>query len=167
MPVPSSYNDITVDKTIRDHLGWVWYDRQFVVPKSWNDSNTRVNIRFGSVHYTAIVFLNGISVVNHTGGHLPFEAELSEHINWSGSNLLTVAVNNTLTPDTVPQGRTVYYNDSDKYPPGYHQLQYKFDFFNYAGIHRPVILFTTPRNFIYDISIRTGIVDNITGEDHF
>lgn len=24
MPVPSSYNDVTQDKDIRDHIGWAW-----------------------------------------------------------------------------------------------------------------------------------------------
>ncbi|KAH6653607.1 hypothetical protein BKA67DRAFT_326145 [Truncatella angustata] len=30
-PVPSSYNDIFVDANIRDHVGWVYYQRQVVV----------------------------------------------------------------------------------------------------------------------------------------
>lgn len=29
MPVPASYNDITEDNNIRDHVGTVWYDRKF------------------------------------------------------------------------------------------------------------------------------------------
>lgn len=37
----------------------------------------------------------------------------------------------------------MYHNDSMRYPPGYYEQQYNFDFFNYAGIHRPVILYTT------------------------
>ena len=28
MPVPSSYNDITTDQELRDHVGWVWYERE-------------------------------------------------------------------------------------------------------------------------------------------
>lgn len=56
MPVPSSYNDITQDKNIRDHVGVVWYDREFFVPATWNTSdNIRVWLRFGSVHYYAQV----------------------------------------------------------------------------------------------------------------
>lgn len=54
MPVPASYNDITEDSTLRDHVGTVWYDRKFFVPGSWSD-NKRVWIRFGSVHYEAHV----------------------------------------------------------------------------------------------------------------
>lgn len=53
MPVPSSYNDITQDSALRDHIGWVWYDREFFVAKSWSQSN--VFVRFGSASYHAIV----------------------------------------------------------------------------------------------------------------
>ena len=31
-----------------------------------------------------------------------------------------------------------------RYPAGYSTMDYNFDFFNYAGIHRPVSLYTTP-----------------------
>lgn len=54
MPVPSSYNDMTEDPSLRDHVGTVWYDRNFFIPNSWIDNN-RIWIRFGSVHYEAIV----------------------------------------------------------------------------------------------------------------
>lgn len=53
MPVPSSYNDVTQDPNIRDHIGWVWYQRDFFLPKSWKTQ--RVGVRFGSVNYHAIV----------------------------------------------------------------------------------------------------------------
>lgn len=41
------------------------------------------------------------------------------------------------------------------YPPGYFTLTGQFDFFNYAGIHRSVRLYTTPKVFIDDITIVT------------
>lgn len=53
MPVPSSYNDITQDAALRDHLGWVWYDREFFIPISWSQEN--IFVRFGSATYHAIV----------------------------------------------------------------------------------------------------------------
>jgi beta-glucuronidase len=55
MPVPSSYNDITVNSAVRDFIGWAWYQRQFYTPKRWCLDKQRVVLRFGSVHYTAIV----------------------------------------------------------------------------------------------------------------
>jgi beta-glucuronidase len=57
MPVPSSYNDITTDKEIRDHVGWVWYEREFFIPTDWQDK--RMVLRFGSVTHHAIVYING------------------------------------------------------------------------------------------------------------
>ena len=36
MPVPASYNDITTDaKELRDHVGWVWYETDAVIPRAW------------------------------------------------------------------------------------------------------------------------------------
>lgn len=37
---------------------------------------------------------------------------------------------------------------------------YSFDFFNYAGIHRSVVLYTTPRIHISDIITTTDIIEN-------
>lgn len=55
MPVPSSYNDITQDRDLRDFIGWVWYDKEVYVPKAWNSDDTRVVLRFESAHYNTIV----------------------------------------------------------------------------------------------------------------
>lgn len=42
--------------------------------------------------------------------------------------------------------------------------QYTFDFFNYAGIHRSVVLYTTPKTYIQDVSVTTDVIDNTIGE---
>lgn len=55
MPVPSSYNDVTVNSTVRDFVGWAWYQHEFYPPKRWWIDEQRVVLRFGSVHYTALV----------------------------------------------------------------------------------------------------------------
>jgi len=41
------------------------------------------------------------------------------------------------------------------YPPGYFVQNFQFDFFNYAGIHRHVLLYTTPLKYIADITVDT------------
>ena len=43
------------------------------------------------------------------------------------------------------------------YPPGYFVQNVQFDFFNYAGIHRSVQLYTTPSVYISDITVTTDI----------
>ncbi|XP_017885419.1 beta-glucuronidase isoform X2 [Ceratina calcarata] len=156
MPVPSSYNDITTSRELRDHIGAVWYQRTFFVPTSWRDQ--RVFVRFGSVNYLAQVWVNGGLVTNHEMGHLPFEAEISSYLVYDGKNRITVAVDNTLLQTSVPQGKIV---DTAADNGTVHVQTYTFDFFNYAGIHRPVLLHTKPRVYIKDITVKTGLIGDI------
>lgn len=158
MPVPSSYNDITNSKLVRDFVGWAWYDREFYVDRTW--SNNRIVLRIDSAHYNAIVWVNGQEAMKHEGGHLPFEADVTQFINIATVNYVTVAINNTLSPTTLPPGSIEYKTDPEKYPPGYFVQNLQMDFFNYAGIHRHVTLYTTPRIFIEDIDIVTSIQGN-------
>lgn len=153
MPVPASYNDITVDKRLRDHVGWVWYEREVAIPKDWQ--NKRMVLRFGSVTHHAVVYMNGKEIAKHKGGFLPFEVEIAPYVT-VGSNRLTVAVSNMLDESCLPYG---VLKDADPayFPAGEKQLRYEFDFFNYSGIHRPVRLYTTPDAYIKDITVVTDI----------
>ena len=49
----------------------------------------------------------------------------------------------------------------NRYPAGYFVQSTNFDFFNYAGLHRPVILYTTPKVYVDDITVLTSFSDNI------
>ena len=49
-------------------------------------------------------WVNGVEVMNHTGGHLPFEVPVNKYVTFSGLNRVTIAINNTLTPHTLPTG---------------------------------------------------------------
>ncbi|XP_072034978.1 beta-glucuronidase-like isoform X2 [Amphiura filiformis] len=157
MPVPCSYNDVTQDRTLRDFVGWAWYDKEFIAPNSWGSTLNRVFLRFESAHYNTVVWVNSKQVVTHEGGHLPFEAEVTSLLNYGQENRITVAVNNTLTPDTLPPGTVTHKSDTKRYPPGYYVQNLQMDFFNYAGIQRPVKLYTTPLVYIDDITINTTI----------
>ncbi|ETN65250.1 hypothetical protein AND_002985 [Anopheles darlingi] len=157
MPVPSSYNDVTEDAALRDHVGTVWYDRKFFVPRAWGESGDRVLIRFGSVHYDTIVWINGVQVAKHEFGHLPFEAEVTKVLKYGQENRITVLCDNVLLQVTIPQGKV----DNQAIDNGVELVQsYTFDFFNYAGIHRSVMLYTVPKVYIRDVAIRTGYDEN-------
>lgn len=39
----------------------------------------------------------------------------------------------------------------------------QFDFFNYAGIHRRVRLYTTPKIYVNDVTITTTVASDMTG----
>jgi beta-glucuronidase len=70
-----------------------------------------------------------LKVMEHDGGHLPFQADVSSHVLLQKKNRMTVAVNNTLTPTTLPPGRIVVYDGSDHmHPKGYTVQQTWFDF---------------------------------------
>ena len=157
MPVPASYNDVTQNMTIHRHIGWVWYARDFFL----HSRDLRWVLRFQAVHYEARVWINGQSAVNHSGGHLPFECAINTFLSTSGDDStvrVVVAVNNTLTPTTLPPGYLHIYN------PSYRELETPFDFFNYAGIDRSVLLYATSSVYIDDITIDT---QSIEFDDHF
>lgn len=151
MPVPASYNDITADKNIRDHVGWVWYEREFILPDSWKQE--RIVLRFGSATHHAVVYLNGKEITRHKGGFLPFEADITD-IAEGGSNRLTVAISNMLDWTCLPCGE-IQRIDTENQPAGSKLQTLFFDFFNYSGIHRPVKLYTTPKQYIHDITVKT------------
>lgn len=59
-------------------------------------------------------WVNGIHVVEHEGGHLPFEADISKLVQTGPqtSCRITIAINNTLTPHTLPPGSIIYKSDT-------------------------------------------------------
>ncbi|WIG61088.1 MAG: beta-glucuronidase [Ktedonobacterales bacterium] len=152
MAVPASFNDLVVGADIRDHIGWVWYERELVIPARFFDQ--RIWLRFGSVTHTAKVYVNGQLAAEHKGGFTPFEVEITALAN-AGKNRLTVAVNNILDYTTLPVG--TYREDVVLGQGMVASDAPNFDFFNYAGIQRPVKLYTTPRAYIRDITITTNL----------
>lgn len=147
LAVPASWNEQYPD--LRDHLGAAWYELRFQVPESWDDQ--RVVLRFGSVIYRADVWINGTKLGHHEGGHLPFEFEVDGHLRPDVENRLVVRVENELSPTRVPPGNVAGAMSAilGSYP------NTNYDFFPYAGIQRPVILYTTPRHYISDLHFQT------------
>jgi len=99
MPVPCAYNDMKENKDLRDHYGWVFYQKEFTVPKLL--SSQRIVLRIGAATHKAVVYLNGEKLAEHKGGFLPFEVELK---NLKEANLLTLAVDNRIDHSTLPMG---------------------------------------------------------------
>ena len=165
MAVPASYNDLFTDAASKEHVGYVWYEREFVIPASWNDQ--RIVLRFGSATHHAYVYVDGEQVAYHKGGFTPFEADITELLEGSDKedHRLTVALSNVLDWTCIPCGEVISEND-EKHPEGYHFQETYFDFYNYSGIHRPVKLYTTPKKYIDDIVIRTDVKGLSSGYDN-
>ena len=148
MAVPASFNDQTVIQEIREHCGFVWYEKEFSVAKALR--NERLVLRFGSATHEAWVYLNGKEIAHHKGGFTPFEVEINEHL-VEGTNRLTVRLSNILDYTTLPVGN--YTEKKDENGKIVRKIDENFDFFNYAGLHRPVRIYSTPHDYIEDIVI--------------
>jgi beta-glucuronidase len=148
VPVPASYNDLFPGSDLHDHVGDVWYETVTRVPRSWRGQ--RIVLRFGSVTHRAVVWVNGQQVLEHEGGYTPFEADVSDVLVPGEANRITVVVDNVLTWQSIPPGYV------EQTPDGPRQ-RYFHDFFNYAGIHRTVWLYTTPRAHVDDVTVMTGL----------
>ncbi|KFE42030.1 beta-glucuronidase [Staphylococcus agnetis] len=162
MAVPGSYNDQGVVQEIRQHVGDVWYERTFTIPKHLKDE--RIVLRFGSATHYAEVYVDGKKVVEHTGGFLPFEADISTQAT-VGTHRLTVKVNNILTHATLPVGNYSEEKQSDGTLKKINTPN--FDFFNYAGLHRPVKIYSTPKQYIKDIVIVPEVIDETEAAVHY
>jgi beta-glucuronidase len=144
MPVPASYNDVLADPAVRDHVGDAWYQTVVRVPRGW--AGERVVLRFDSATHRAVVWVDDVEVARHEGGYTPFEADVTEHVRPGEEVQLTVVVDNRLTwrsipPGIVENGRQTYFHD----------------FFNYAGLHRPVWLYSTPGTHVRDVTVVPGL----------
>lgn len=153
MPVPCAYNDLYEGREIRDHVGDVVYERYFDAPDALKAG--RLLLRFSGVAHTATVFLNGLPIGTHKGGFLPFALDITDAVTGCG-NRLTVLVNNIVDHTTLPCGTL----ETRSYPglaPETCNFP-NFDFFNYSGILRPVVLYAVPRSYIDGICV-SGLPD--------
>jgi len=145
IPVPASFNDLFTDKDSREYAGDVWYETSFYVPSEW--SGMDLDIRFGSATHHAVVYVNGVELTSHKGGFLPFNVNINDVVKFDQENRLVVKLNNELDYTTLPVGKTITLSNGKKMVKPY------FDFFNYAGIHRPVKLVATPKESIVDFTV--------------
>lgn len=158
MPVPASYNDIKEGVDFRDHYGWAYYQRRVSVPAFVRESQ-RVVLRCDAVTHHARVYLNGELLCEHRGGFLPFEVEIGGKLT-GGDDLLTIAVDNIIDYTTLPVGGQAPMMSISNPVEGAKKQNYpNFDFFNYAGVTRPVRLYTTPKTYIADVTVTARVED--------
>lgn len=126
--VPGDWNSQTPE--LKYYEGTVWYARHFDADPQPGE---RQFLYFGAVSYRSKVYLNGELIKEHEGGFTPFEVEVTGKLK-QGDNFLTVQVNNRRTEDAIPA--------------------LAFDWWNYGGITRDVMLVTTPDQYVRDYFVR-------------
>lgn len=104
----------------RNYQGIAWYRKQFVVPTEMKGKD--VTIHFEAAMGKQVVYMNGKQVLEHVGGYLPFNVNLTDlGVQAGDSCLMAVMVDNS---------------DDKNYPPG--KRQYTLDFTYHGGIYRDV-----------------------------
>ncbi|NMA17811.1 MAG: beta-glucuronidase [Clostridiaceae bacterium] len=160
MSVPGSFNDQGVTRDIRMHIGYVWYEKEFIVPNMLLDQ--RIVLRLDAATHEADVYVNGEFVVRHKGGYVPFEAEIQDVIK-PGRNRVTVKLSNRIDYTSLPVGN--YKETKTEDGKIVRKLSENFDFFNYAGLNRYVRIYTTPKSYIDDIAITYDVdLDALTAD---
>jgi beta-glucuronidase len=148
MAVPGSWNEQYDD--LFGYLDLAWYVKGVYVPSGWKGQ--RVFIRVGSACYHGTVYINGVKVGEHQGGHLPFAFEITNQVKWDEENVVAISVENELKPTRVPSGNMVSSMSMFASTPST-----TFDFYPFAGLHRPVMLYTVPQTYIEDVTVVTAI----------
>ena len=129
LEVPGDWN--SQNPELKYYEGTVWYARPFEATKQ---AGKRTILYFGAVSYRAEVYLNVKKIGSHEGGFTPFQIDVTDDLAADGKNFLVVGVNNRRTVDAIPA--------------------LAFDWWNYGGITRDVMLVDVPETHIEDYFVR-------------
>lgn len=113
----------------------LFYKTVFDLPRL--SDNERLILHFGAVDNHAEIFLNGESIISHSGGYLPFSADITEKL--LEQNELIVKVIDTLDHD-YPYGKQKFKRGGMWYTPT-------------SGIWQTVWLEVVPSKYIKSIKI--------------
>ena len=139
MAVPGDWN--TQDSRLFFYEGTVWLRRTFdYQPKP----GRRTVLYFGAVNYEAIVYVNGPKMGRHVGGFTPFNYDITSALK-PGQNNVIVKVDNKRDRSQIPTNI--------------------YDWWNYGGITRDVLLTEVGETYIEDYSLQLDKQDwkHLTG----
>ena len=128
MQVPGDWN--TQDERLFFYEGTVWFKRAF----QWHrNGNRRTLLYFGAVNYDTYVYVNGKLAGHHVGGFTPFNFDVTDMLR-EGDNFVVLKVDNKRHAEAVPT-----------------QI---FDWWNYGGITRDVLLVDVESVYIEDYNLQ-------------
>ena len=131
MQVPGDWN--TQDSQLFFYEGTVWFYKQFRLERKEQRGGKRTLLYFGAVNYEAYVYVNGQLAGHHEGGFTPFNFDVTDLLQ-DGDNVVIVKVDNKRWAAHVP---TLI-----------------FDWWNYGGITRDVLLAEVNPVYIENYSLQ-------------
>ena len=133
MQVPGDWN--TQDERLFFYEGTVWFKRAF----QWHrNGNRRTLLYFGAVNYDTFVYVNGKLAGHHVGGFTPFNFDVTDMLR-EGDNFVVLKVDNKRHAEAVPT-----------------QI---FDWWNYGGITRDVLLVDVESVYIEDYNLQLASLE--------
>ena len=128
MKIPGDWN--TQDERLFFYEGTVWLQRYFDYQPQ---GNRRTLLYFGAVNYDCYVYVNGKKAGHHVGGFTPFNFDVTDLLH-EGRNFVIVKVDNKRSASAVPT-----------------QI---FDWWNYGGITRDVLLLSVAPTYIENYTLQ-------------
>ena len=107
-----------------DFEGTGWYFKALEIPDELRAK--RVELHFGATFYAARVWLNGVAVGEHDGGHTAYTFDITPHLR--RANLLAVQINNQPTTQSIPGWALKQHSSKNVW----------YDWWHYGGIVRDV-----------------------------
>ena len=83
-----------------------WYRKTFTIPKE--DAGRRIAIDFDGVYRDSVVWLNGFYLGTERSGYSSFHYDLTDYLNYGGTNVLVVRVDATIGEGWFYEGAGIY-----------------------------------------------------------
>ena len=134
MQIPGDWN--TQDERLFFYEGTVWFKTSFQAQVPIE--NCRTLLYFGAVNYDCRVWVNGRAAGHHIGGFTPFNFDVTDMLK-NGENIVIVKVDNKRKAEAIPT-----------------QI---FDWWNYGGITRDVLVVKVPETYIENYKLELQKAD--------
>jgi beta-glucuronidase len=126
-----------------DFEGTGWYFKAFKIPDELHTK--RVELHFGATFYKARVWLNGVTLGEHDGGHTAYHFDITPQL--KRANFLAVQVNNQPTTQSIPGWSLKLHSSKNVW----------YDWWHYGGIVRDVWISVHESSLIRRQQIRTKV----------
>lgn len=120
------------------YFGVSWYQKTFEAPKKQAGKRTMLN--FGGVSTSCTIYLNGQMLGSHEYGIIPFGYDITEHLKYSQTNVLTLRVENNHHHGTTPTSHHGFGSSTTE--------------LKWSGVYRSVEIVQVNEAFIEDIYLK-------------
>lgn len=124
-------------RTSNIYMGNCWYRKTFELPSGSEEKI--IYMEFGAAMQQSEVWVNGTSLIKHSGGYDPFVIDITDHVSFDAPNTVAITLNN---------------RNNESFPPGNSNP----DFLYFGGLYQDVYLYV-----LDGLHISHPVLENIPG----